>query len=71
MCLVVAPGQFCYSEPAFELWNHVVSKQAGSEADGVRYAIANCEFRIADFEGEIKKVLTHIAHPTSMNPYCF
>jgi hypothetical protein len=71
MCLVVAPGQFCYSEPAFELWNHVVSKQAGSEADGVRYAIANCEFRIADFECNIKQSLPHIAHPTSINFYYF
>jgi hypothetical protein len=44
--------------------NHVGSKQAGSEADGVRYGIAH-------FECEIKKVFAHIAHPTSIDPYYF
>lgn len=48
------------------------SKQAGSEADEVRYGNSDWGLRIVDFEREIrKKSVSHIAHPTSINPYYF
>jgi hypothetical protein len=42
--------------------SHGGSKQAPSEAGEVRFGIAGCGIRIADFEGEIKKFLYRTSH---------